>query len=89
MWSTMALNESQISQQIAAASKRDGSIMVGIAVGTLTFFPGTAIAVSPNIQCNQNQFGPIMGSLIASLIDADNFCNALVRLDSNALQRNY
>ena len=45
MWNSVALNGSQISQQISVASKRDSSIMMGITVGTLTFLPGTAIAV--------------------------------------------
>lgn len=39
------MNDSQISQQFSIASKRDSSVMKGITVGTLTFLPGTAIAV--------------------------------------------
>lgn len=49
----LAMNESQISrgfslaqQQIAVAGRRDSSVMLGIAVGTLTFLPATALAVS-------------------------------------------
>lgn len=40
------MNQSQESRDLAIAGKRDSSIMKGITVGTLTFLPGTAIAVS-------------------------------------------
>jgi hypothetical protein len=44
MGSMSALAESEISQQVSIASKRDSSIMMAIAVGTLTFLPATAMA---------------------------------------------
>jgi hypothetical protein len=53
MWAIMTMHETQVSldiarasQETAKASKRDSSIMMGITVGTLTFLPATAIAVS-------------------------------------------
>ena len=46
MWNIVALAESEVGRQIAIAAKRDSSIMMGITVGTLTFLPATAIAVS-------------------------------------------
>ena len=44
MDSIVALSESKVSRQISVASKRDGTVMMGIAVGTMLFLPLTAMA---------------------------------------------
>lgn len=44
MDSIVALSESKISRQISVASKRDSTIMMAIAVGTMLFLPLTAMA---------------------------------------------
>lgn len=79
MWNAMTMNHSQISQQISLASKRDSSIMMGITVGTLTFLPGTAIAVCTD----RSQFTPLLVFLkhTRGLMTAlDNLCDADVPL---------
>lgn len=51
------MNDSQINQQIAISAKRDSSIMMGITVGTLSFLPATAIAVSSQAMAGKEKSG--------------------------------
>ena len=44
MWNLVAIAESKISQQISVASKRDSTVMIAIAIGTMLFLPLTAMA---------------------------------------------
>ena len=44
MWNLVSLSESRLRRKISIASKRDSTIMMGIAVGTMLFLPLTAMA---------------------------------------------